>query len=178
MQVLVPMSPLLGLIGTVSGMLEVFDSMALRGTADARSMASGVSAAMICTMTGLAVSITGLYPVHYFTNQSDSRDRTARRPVELLAMRKRRHCGSGHESSHGIDLAPMLDFVINLLIFFIITAVFVKESGLIVIARPASRRRRKTRLEEHPDPDSRQRRDLGRQPRRRRRAPCAPTSSA
>src|SRR5690606_23338819 len=33
---------------------------------------------------------------------------------------------------HGIDLAPMLDFVINLLIFFIITAVFVKESGLIV----------------------------------------------
>ena len=32
MQVLVPLSPLLGLIGTVSGMLEVFDSMALRGS--------------------------------------------------------------------------------------------------------------------------------------------------
>ena len=32
-----------------------------------------------------------------------------------------------HESSHGIDLAPMLDFVVNLLIFFIVTAVFVKE---------------------------------------------------
>jgi biopolymer transport protein ExbD len=45
----------------------------------------------------------------------------------------RRHRQSGVvESSHGIDLAPMLDFVINLLIFFIITAVFVKESGLIV----------------------------------------------
>jgi len=47
-------------------------------------------------------------------------------------MRKRRHSGEGHESSTGIDLAPMLDFVINLLIFFIITAVFVKESGLEV----------------------------------------------
>ena len=70
MQVLVPMSPLLGLIGTVAGMLEVFDSMALRGSADARSMASGVSAAMICTMTGLAVSITGLYPVHYFRTRA------------------------------------------------------------------------------------------------------------
>lgn len=35
-------------------------------------------------------------------------------------------------SSHGIDLAPMLDFVVNLLIFFIVTAVFVKESGLPV----------------------------------------------
>jgi biopolymer transport protein ExbB len=66
MQVLVPMAPLLGLIGTVSGMLEVFESMALRGSADARAMASGVSHAMICTLSGLAVSITGLYPVFYF----------------------------------------------------------------------------------------------------------------
>ncbi len=70
LQVLVPMAPLLGLVGTVSGMLEVFDSMALRGNADARSMASGVSEAMICTMTGLAVSITGLYPVHYFRTRA------------------------------------------------------------------------------------------------------------
>jgi biopolymer transport protein ExbD len=48
-------------------------------------------------------------------------------------MRTRRHASS-HDSAeqHGIDLAPMLDFVLNLLIFFIIIAVFVKESGLIV----------------------------------------------
>jgi biopolymer transport protein ExbB len=78
LKVLVPLAPLLGLIGTVSGMLEVFDSMALRGSADARSMASGVSEAMICTLSGLAVSIVGLYPVHYF----DSR---ARRETELLS---------------------------------------------------------------------------------------------
>ena len=78
MKVLVPLSPLLGLIGTVSGMLEVFDSMALRGSADARTMASGVSHAMICTLTGLAVSITGLYPVFYFESR-------ARRESELLA---------------------------------------------------------------------------------------------
>ena len=69
MRVLVPLSPLLGLIGTVSGMMEVFDSMALRGSADARTMASGVSHAMICTMSGLAVSISGLFPVHYFNSR-------------------------------------------------------------------------------------------------------------
>ena len=80
LKVLVPLAPLLGLIGTVSGMLEVFDSMALRGSADARSMASGVSHAMICTMTGLAVSVTGLYPVFYFQSR-------ARRETELLADR-------------------------------------------------------------------------------------------
>jgi biopolymer transport protein ExbB len=78
LKVLVPLAPLLGLIGTVSGMLEVFDSMALRGSADARTMASGVSEAMICTLSGLAVSIVGLYPAYYF----DSR---ARRETELFA---------------------------------------------------------------------------------------------
>ena len=39
-------------------------------------------------------------------------------------MRLRRHFD--HDDSTGIDLAPMLDFVLNLLIFFIITAVFVR----------------------------------------------------
>jgi biopolymer transport protein ExbD len=45
-------------------------------------------------------------------------------------VRLRRHFDM--EESTGIDLAPMLDFVLNLLIFFIITAVFVKEAGLPV----------------------------------------------
>jgi biopolymer transport protein ExbD len=49
----------------------------------------------------------------------------------------RRHNAGDHDSSHGIDLAPMLDFVLNLLIFFIITAIFVKEFGLSV-NRPTS----------------------------------------
>ena len=45
---------------------------------------------------------------------------------------------SGAEGSHsGIDLAPMLDFVMNLLVFFIITAVFAKEVG-IEVSRPRS----------------------------------------
>ena len=80
MRMLVPLTPLLGLIGTVSGMLEVFDAMALRGSPDARTMASGVSHAMICTLTGLAVSIAGLFPVFHFQAR-------ARRETELLADR-------------------------------------------------------------------------------------------
>ena len=80
LRVLVPMAPLLGLVGTVSGMLNVFDSMAALGSADARSMATGVSEAMICTLSGLLVSVTGLFPVHYFP-------RRARRETELLADR-------------------------------------------------------------------------------------------
>jgi biopolymer transport protein ExbD len=52
-------------------------------------------------------------------------------------MRKRRRSSGGDQEATGIDLAPMLDFVTNLLIFFIITAVFVKEAGLEV-NRPTS----------------------------------------
>ncbi len=39
---------------------------------------------------------------------------------------------------HGIDLAPMLDFVLNLLIFFIITTSFIKEAGVTVVRPNAS----------------------------------------
>ena len=46
-------------------------------------------------------------------------------------MRSRRHRGS-ESHDHGIDLAPMLDFVLNLLIFFIITTSFVRETGINV----------------------------------------------
>ena len=41
-------------------------------------------------------------------------------------------------TSHGIDLAPMLDFVVNLLIFFIITAVFNREFG-VTVNRPTGK---------------------------------------
>jgi len=50
-------------------------------------------------------------------------------------MQSRRH--SSDSAEHGIDLAPMLDFVINLLIFFIITTSFIKESGTTVIRQEA-----------------------------------------
>ena len=46
-------------------------------------------------------------------------------------MLSRRH-SEGQSEETGIDLAPMLDFVLNLLIFFIITTSFVKEAGVIV----------------------------------------------
>ena len=52
-------------------------------------------------------------------------------------MRKRRRSSGVDQEQTGIDLAPILDFVTNLLIFFIITAVFVKEAGLEV-NRPTS----------------------------------------
>lgn len=58
---LVAVCPLLGLLGTVTGMIAVFDSLALTGTSNARLMASGISMATIPTMAGMVASLSGLY---------------------------------------------------------------------------------------------------------------------
>jgi biopolymer transport protein ExbB len=60
-QALVALCPLLGLMGTVTGMIEVFDVMALTGGGDARSMASGVSKATIPTMAGMVGALSGVF---------------------------------------------------------------------------------------------------------------------
>ena len=58
---LVAVCPLLGLLGTVSGMIEVFDVMAIAGSGNPRAMASGVSRATIPTMAGMVAALPGLY---------------------------------------------------------------------------------------------------------------------
>jgi biopolymer transport protein ExbB len=56
----VKLCPLLGLLGTVTGMIEVFDVMAVAGSGNARGMASGVSKATLPTMAGMVAAISGM----------------------------------------------------------------------------------------------------------------------
>ena len=60
---LVAVCPLLGLLGTVTGMIEVFDVMAYIGTGSARSMANGISRATIPTMAGMVGALIGVFAV-------------------------------------------------------------------------------------------------------------------
>jgi biopolymer transport protein ExbB len=57
---LIKICPLLGLLGTVVGMLEVFDALAATGSNNPRSMAAGVSKATVSTLAGMVVAIVGL----------------------------------------------------------------------------------------------------------------------
>ena len=57
---IVAIAPLLGLLGTVTGMVEVFNVMATTGSSNARLMAAGISKATIPTMAGLTVSLSGI----------------------------------------------------------------------------------------------------------------------
>ncbi len=53
--------PLLGLLGTVSGMIQVFDVVAVHGTGNPRLLASGISMATVPTMAGLVCALSGLF---------------------------------------------------------------------------------------------------------------------
>ena len=76
-EVLVTICPLLGLIGTVTGMITVFFTMAVSGGGDAKSMAGGVSMAAIPTMAGMVGAISGIFAYNYLKGKID-------RDLELL----------------------------------------------------------------------------------------------
>jgi biopolymer transport protein ExbB len=57
---LIALCPMLGLLGTVTGMIEVFDVMAISGSGNTRAMASGVSKATIPTMAGMVAALSGM----------------------------------------------------------------------------------------------------------------------
>ena len=59
--ILAAVAPLLGLLGTVTGMMATFDIISMFGTGNARAMAGGISEALVTTQTGLLVAIPGLY---------------------------------------------------------------------------------------------------------------------
>ncbi|EED36782.1 lipid A export ATP-binding/permease protein MsbA [Luminiphilus syltensis NOR5-1B] len=61
----VALCPLLGLLGTVTGMIEVFNVMAVTGGGDAKSMAGGVERSTIPTMAGMVAALSGLFANTY-----------------------------------------------------------------------------------------------------------------
>lgn len=70
---LVALCPLLGLLGTVTGMIEVFDVMAVTGTGNARAMASGVSKATVPTMAGMVGALSGVLFASILTGWANRR---------------------------------------------------------------------------------------------------------
>ena len=70
---LVALCPLLGLLGTVTGMIEVFNVMAVTGGGDARALAGGVSHATIPTMAGMVVALSGIFANTYVSRAAERR---------------------------------------------------------------------------------------------------------
>ena len=71
---LVAMCPLIGLLGTVTGMIGVFEVMAQQGTGNPRLMASGISMATIPTMAGMVAALSGVF----FSSRLDAKVKVAK----------------------------------------------------------------------------------------------------
>tara|TARA_R110002049_G_scaffold1062_11_gene8010 strand:- start:5205 stop:5732 length:528 start_codon:yes stop_codon:yes gene_type:complete len=76
-QTFVALCPLLGLLGTVTGMIAVFQVLAVSGSGNVRAMAAGVSQATVPTMAGMVGALSGVLFVTLLT-------RRAAREVEFL----------------------------------------------------------------------------------------------
>lgn len=68
---LAAIAPLLGLLGTVIGMITTFDVISFFGTGNAKAMAGGISEALITTQTGLLVAIPGLYMSNFLNHRAE-----------------------------------------------------------------------------------------------------------
>ena len=67
---LASVSPLLGLLGTVMGMVTTFNVISQFGTGNAKALAEGISEALITTQSGLLVAIPGLYMSNFLNQQA------------------------------------------------------------------------------------------------------------
>ncbi|RUO78059.1 MotA/TolQ/ExbB proton channel family protein [Idiomarina seosinensis] len=73
----VALCPLVGLLGTVTGMITVFEIMAVQGTGNPRLMASGISMATIPTMAGMVAALSGMF----FATRLESKVRRAKQSL-------------------------------------------------------------------------------------------------
>jgi biopolymer transport protein ExbB len=91
---LAAIAPLLGLLGTVTGMIRTFNVINLQGVGDPQSMAGGISEALITTATGLAIGIPALAMYKYFQGKADAlvleMELSSFRLIDLLQKKERR----------------------------------------------------------------------------------------
>jgi len=64
-------APLIGLLGTVTGMIKVFKVISIQGMGQASTLAGGISEALITTATGLMIAIPSLVAYNYFVRKAE-----------------------------------------------------------------------------------------------------------
>ena len=126
------MSPLIGLLGTVLGVIEAFLGIASKGSGNLSAVAPGVAEALIATAAALAVAIPATFGYNIFAESAQSLRRTdgelqhrgdraarARRADLSMAPTQRRH---RFELNADVNVVSLIDVMLLLLVIFMITA--------------------------------------------------------
>ena len=72
MDTIITLAPLLGLLGTIVGMIDSFGIMAIQGIGQPHAVTGGVAEALICTAAGIFVAVMTLIPYNYFLTRTES----------------------------------------------------------------------------------------------------------
>lgn len=75
LQTMAGILPMLGLLGTVSGMIAVFEVITVFGTGNSRGMAAGISTALVTTLAGLLTALSGIYFISLIEKKIEGRVR-------------------------------------------------------------------------------------------------------
>ena len=145
------MAPLLGLLGTITGMNSMFSIIGEFGFGNPTIMANGISMALEATLTGLAVAVSSLIFLDYLNTEKQNlimglrRDRDIflsklfsdhtkiqAKPSKGGAMRSVNNPFHEEHQNPEINLAPFVDTIMILLIFFVVTANLYVETGVDV----------------------------------------------
>ncbi len=95
-------SPLLGLLGTVIGMIKVFNVISQQGIGQASVLSGGISEALITTVTGLSIGIPALVAFNYFTNKAESLVMDIEKHSATLLRRFRFLSAPREEAGHAV----------------------------------------------------------------------------
>jgi biopolymer transport protein ExbD len=140
-------APLLGLLGTISGMNHMFSVIGLFGFGNPAIMSSGISIALQATLTGLGVAMAALFMYDHVQRNKKKLLDTISSDLEHLGgddnedtetekgddMQYARHRLVPEENEKpDINLAPFVDIMTVLLIFFVVTANLYIETGVDV----------------------------------------------
>jgi len=98
---IVTLAPLLGLLGTVIGMIGSFDIMSASGIGQPHAVTGGVAEALIATATGLLIAILTLVPYNYFSNRAERETEQ----IEYYASRLELLLGETGEKSNAFAAA-------------------------------------------------------------------------
>jgi biopolymer transport protein ExbD len=142
-------SPLLGLLGTITGMNEMFSVIGKFGFGNPTIMAGGISIALLATLTGLGVAVASLFVYDYIQRLKQSLLDNLNLDLEEISrgaddgentaegenMHQRNRLVTVENEKPDINLAPFVDTIMILLIFFVVTANLYVETG-VDVARP------------------------------------------
>jgi biopolymer transport protein ExbB len=108
-------APLLGLLGSVVGLMEVFSSMTTHGVGNPQALGAGISKIMIATASGLAVAIPSLIFYRYFQGLVDgfamSLEQEAIKMVEVLQGEREREAALIQQE--GLDQSPLRESMVS-----------------------------------------------------------------